>query len=85
MIKTEAAFFFLSCINLLTFSLIFHYFEVIDKSHFHLKWYQSKWTRGSQRLSFPTLFKLKSGREELHSTWNQAGKSYILFNDIRFA
>ena len=33
--------------------------------HCHLKWYQSKWTRGTQSLSCVALLTLKSSREEL--------------------
>ena len=49
----------------LTFSMIWLLLRVLDEFHFHLKWYQSKWTRGTQPLSCPALFNLKSDREEL--------------------
>ena len=39
--------------------------RVLDEFHFHLKWYQSKLTRGTQPLSCPALFNLESCREEL--------------------
>ena len=39
--------------------------RVLDEFHFPLILYQSKWTGGTQLLSCPALFKLKSGREEL--------------------
>ena len=48
----------------LTFSMICMLLRVLDEFHFHLKWYQSKRTRGTQPLSC-----------QLFSTWNQAGKS----------
>ena len=59
--------------------MIFVIFRVSDEFNFSLKWYQSKWTKGIQPLSCPALSNLKSGREELRSTRNQAGKSYFLF------
>ena len=49
----------------LTFSMICLLLRVFDEFHFHLKWHQSKWTRGNQPLSCPALFNLKSSREEL--------------------
>ena len=49
----------------LTFSMICLLLRVLDEFRFHLKWYQSKWTRGTQPLRFPTLFNLKSGEEDL--------------------
>ena len=45
---------------------------------FSSKWCQSKWTKGTHPLSCPALFNLKSEKEEVCSTWNQAGKSCIL-------
>ena len=62
MIKTSKLYF--SCFRL-TFSMIWLLLRVLDEFHFHLKWYQSKWTRGTQPLSCPALFNLKSDREEL--------------------
>ena len=49
----------------LTFSIICLLLEVFDEFHFHFKWYQSKWTKRTQPLSYPALFNLKSNREEL--------------------
>ena len=60
--------------------MIFLLFNVLDKFHFHLKWYQSKLKRGTRPLSYPALFNLKlgrfsvafhlkSGREELYSIY----------------
>ena len=49
----------------LTFSMISLLLRVLDEFHLHLKWYQPKGTRGTQPLSCPALFNLKSGREEL--------------------
>ena len=63
----------------LAFYVIFLSFRVLDQFHFHLKWYQSKWTRVTQPLICPTLLYLKLGREELHRTWNQAGERGIVF------
>ena len=56
-----------------TFSMICLSLWVLDEFHFHLKWYQSKWTRVThplsrqswQRIEKSSLFNLKSGREEL--------------------
>ena len=62
MIKTsKLSFFYLT----LTISMICLLLRVLDEFHFHLKWYQFKWTRGTQPLSYPALFNLKLSREEL--------------------
>ena len=53
------------CYLTLTFSMICLLLRVLHEFHFHLKWYQSKGSRETQPLSCPTLFNLKSGREEL--------------------
>ena len=53
--------------------------RVLGEFHIHLKWCQSEWIRVTQLLSCSTLLNLKSGREELHSTWNQAGERCVLF------
>ena len=47
-----------------TFSMMFLLLRELDEFHFHLKWHQSKWTRGIQPLSRLVLFNMKSGREE---------------------
>ena len=57
----------------LTFSMICLLLRVLDEFHFHLKWYQSKWTRGTQPLSCPALFNMESDREELQG--KASGKS----------
>ena len=71
MIKTEVSHLFPI---LIYFAVIFLLFRVLDEFHFHLKWYQSEWTRVAQPLSCPALLNLKSGREELRSAWNQVGE-----------
>ena len=62
MIKTSKPSFSYLTLN---FSVICVLLSVLDELHFHLKWYQSKWTRRTQPLTCPTLFNLKSGREKL--------------------
>ena len=61
--------------------MICHFLRVLDEFHFHLKWYQSKWTRGTQPLSCPALFNLKSGREELQGKVSRKSDTdKIVFN-----
>ena len=57
---------------------------MLDEFHFHLKWYQSKWTRETQALSCPVLFIVKSGREELYSIYLMYFASGIRFGETKF-
>ena len=57
---------------------------MLDEFHVHLKWYQSKWTRGTQALSCPALFIVKSGREELHSIYLMCFANGIRFGETKF-
>ena len=67
----------------LTFSMICLLLRVLDEFHYHLKWYQSKWTRGTQLLSYPALFNLKLSREELQGKASRKSDiDEIVFNEI---
>ena len=54
----------------------------MNEYHFHLKWHQSKWTKGTQSLTCIALLNLKSSMEKLDDTWIKQERDVFYLSNV---